>query len=96
MARRAAKIDANHADIVRALRAAGCSVQSLAAIGQGCPDILVGRAYSKWWLMELKDGRKPPSHRQLTPDQIEWIGAWRGPKVHVVESVEQALEVVRG
>lgn len=94
--RRAAKVDDNHAAIVQALRAAGCSVQSLAGVGKGCPDILAGRGHSQMWLFEIKDGKKRPSQRRLTPDQWEWIDAWRGPPVHVVESVEQALEVIRG
>ena len=41
--RRAAKIDDNQAVIVKALRKAGCEVMSLAAIGNGCPDLLVYR-----------------------------------------------------
>ncbi|WP_420465599.1 hypothetical protein [Panacagrimonas sp.] len=93
--RRAAKTDANHADIVRALRAAGCSVQSLAAVGSGVPDIMAGK-HGRTFLIEIKDGRKSASRRQLTPDQWEWLDAWRGGQVHIVESVEQALEVVRG
>ena len=40
--RRAAKIDENQPEIVDALRAMGCSVTILSAVGNGCPDILVG------------------------------------------------------
>ncbi|HJP47915.1 hypothetical protein [Acinetobacter venetianus] len=40
--RRAAKIDANQTEIVKALRKFGASVQSLASTGKGCPDLLVG------------------------------------------------------
>lgn len=39
--RRAARVDANHAEIVAALRDRGCLVQSLAALGHGVPDLLV-------------------------------------------------------
>jgi hypothetical protein len=42
----------------------------------------------------VKDGRKPPSARALTPDQREWIAGWRGGQVWVVHSVEQAIEAV--
>lgn len=87
--RRAAKVDANQALIVGALRACGAAVQSLAAVGKGCPDLLVGFK-GRNLLMEVKDGRKPPSDRKLTPDQIEWHTAWAG-QVVVVENVEQAL-----
>lgn len=90
--RRAAKVDANHGEIVEALRKIGASVQSLHAVGQGCPDILVGWR-GMLTLLEIKDGAKPPSARKLTPDQERWHAEWRG-QVAVVENVEQALAAV--
>jgi hypothetical protein len=45
-------------------------------VGQGVPDLLVGLR-GKTYLMEIKDGQKPPSDQKLTPDQLEWINAWR-------------------
>lgn len=92
--RRAARVDDNQAEIVAALRAAGCSVTSLASIGKGCPDIVVGRAGMNY-LMEIKDGNKPPSKRSLTPEEKKWHESWKG-QVAVVESVEDALRVVSG
>lgn len=92
--RRAAKVDRNQAEIVEALRADGCSVQSLAAIGDGCPDLAVGKNRVTYF-MEVKDGSKPPSARRLTEDQLRWHGAWRGGPVAVVCDVESALRVVR-
>lgn len=90
--RRAAKVDANQADIVAALRKIGASVQPLHAVGQGCPDLLVGwRGMNT--VLELKDGNKPPSARKLTKDQEEWHANWRG-QVAVVETVEQAIEAI--
>ena len=63
--RRAAKVDANQTEIVKALRQVGASVQSLAATGKGCPDLLVGiRGLN--FLIEVKDGAKPRSDRKLT------------------------------
>lgn len=91
--RRAAKTDANQAEIVKALRAAGATVQSLAAVGQGVPDLLVG-IRGQTLLMEVKDGKKPPSERRLTPDQMEWHGAWRGGPLAVVDGVDAALRVL--
>jgi Holliday junction resolvase len=91
--RRAAKVDANQAEIVKALRQVGASVQSLASTGKGCPDLLVGfRGVN--WLLEIKDGQKVKSARKLTDDQVVWHQTWRG-RVYVVESVEQALEVIK-
>ena len=91
--RRAAKVDANQAEIVDALRRAGCTVQSLAAIGKGCPDLLVGYMDVNF-LLEVKDGAKPPSARKLTDDQDNWHINWRG-YVHTVKSAEEAIEIVR-
>lgn len=88
--RRAAKIDANQPDVVQALRQIGCFVQSLAPVGDGCPDLLVGfRGHTL--LMEVKDGSRPPSERRLTPDQLEWHARWRGGPLSIVNDVEGAI-----
>lgn len=90
--RRAAKTDANQTEIVKALRQAGAVVQSLAAVGCGCPDLLVGFR-GKNWLLEIKDGNKPPSAQALTPHQVEWHRVWQG-HVVVVNSVESAIAAI--
>lgn len=90
--RRKARTDDNQADIVAGLRAVGATVQVLAAVGGGCPDLLVGWR-GKNYLLEVKDGRKAPSKRALTPDQVRWHRAWRG-SVLVVESVGEAISAV--
>lgn len=91
--RRAAKVDVNQSEIVDALRKVGCTVQSLAAIGKGCPDLLVGVA-GVTLLIEVKDGKKPPSARALTPDQLGWHGAWVGGPLAVVDSIDAAIRMV--
>ncbi len=48
------------------------------------------------FLMEIKDGKKAPSRRALTPDEFKWHADWRGYPVAVVESLEQAIKVVNG
>lgn len=90
--RRDAKTDANQAEVVKALRSIGASVQPLHQIGKGCPDLLVGY-WGKNMLMEVKDGAKPPSERKLTPDQVVWHAGWRG-SVVVVYGPEDAVEAV--
>ena len=87
MSRRAAKVDANQDAIVCALRAAGASVQSLAAIGKGCPDLLVARA-GLMWLMEVKRGAAKPN-----PAQYDWHANWMA-DVHVVRTPDDALRVI--
>lgn len=88
--RRAARVDANHSDIVDALRDAGCSVWSLAGMGQGCPDLMVYSSRRGLLLFEVKDGSKPPSARKRTPLQLKWAAEWKGP-VYVINSVDEAL-----
>jgi hypothetical protein len=91
---RAAKTDANQTAVVAALRAAGCRVQSLASVGDGVPDLLVGLPNKRLILLEVKDGDKPPSDRKLTPKQVTWHAQWDGWPVYVVESIDHALNVV--
>lgn len=98
-----AKVDANQAAIVEALRRLGCTVQSLASVGGGCPDLVVGVpeisfgtgyvVQSRNVLLEIKDGSKPPSARKLTPAEAKFHAEWRG-EVYVVSSVSEALDVV--
>lgn len=90
---RKAKVDTNQEAIVQALRAAGATVQSLASVGHGVPDLLVGFR-NQTVLLEVKDGAKSPSQRRLTEDQIKWHGQWTGGVVAVVDSVESALRVL--
>ena len=91
--RRAAKIDANQTAVVSALRAAGATVQSLAAVGDGVPDLLVGyRGHTL--LFEVKDGQKPPSQRRLTDDQQKWHAAWTGGTLCIVDGPEAALRAI--
>ena len=90
--RKRARVDGNHAELVQALRQAGCTVQSLAALGEGTPDLLVG-ADGRNLLLEVKNGAKAPSKRRLTPDEAAWHGQWRG-QVAVVATVDEALAVV--
>lgn len=91
--RRAAKVDDNQNEIVAALRKVGASVQPLHAVGQGCPDILVGFRRQNY-LIEIKDGNKPPSKRKLTPDQERWHRDWLG-QVSVAENVDQAFLAIK-
>jgi hypothetical protein len=90
--RRAAAVDRNQPEIVKALRQAGVSVQPLHTVGQGCPDLLCAWR-NRVVLLEVKDGLKPPSDRRLTPAQVKWHAGW-GADVFVVETIEQALAAV--
>ena len=84
---RAARVDANHTAVVSALRAAGVSVHSTAGMGKGFPELVAAKGPDTW-LIEVK-GLKG----KLTPDQVKFIGEWRG-VVHIVRTPEDALQLV--
>ena len=91
--RRAARVDENQGLIVKALRACRATVRVISQ-GHGIPDLLVGyRGHTI--LMEVKDGNKPPSARQLTPAEQIFFDQWTGGKLFIVNSVEEALDVLK-
>jgi len=81
----AKRTDANQADIVALYRKMGCSVMHCHTLGQGAPDLVVGCMGTVNDLVELKDGTKPKSRRQLTTLEKAFHNMWRGPIV-VIES----------
>jgi len=91
--RRAAKVDLNQVQIVLALRKAGATVEHLHQLGGGVPDLLVGWRGQNL-LMEIKDGRLPPSARKLTPDEQEWHDAWTGTPVYLITCIGDALDAL--
>ena len=88
--RRAAKVDANHAAIVGALRACGAQVLSLAAVGKGCPDLLIQHR-GRLQLIEIKNPLQPKNKQRLKPMQEEFHADWT---VSTVTSVEGAIAVL--
>ena len=91
--RKHGRTDSNQSDIVKALRKAGATVQSLADVGGGCPDLLVGY-FGYCILFEVKDGTLPPSGRKLTPKEKAWHKSWNG-QVDIVETAEEAIAALR-
>lgn len=62
-------------------------------MGGGGPDCVVGR-WHKTVLVEIKDGKKPPSARKLTPEEIRFKREWKGHYV-IVESVDDVIFTVK-
>lgn len=92
--RRAARRDDGEDEIVSALREVGAVVRIITQ-GDGLPDLLVGyRGFTI--LMEVKDGTKPPSARKLTEAEEKFFMEWTGGMLVVVNSVDEALEVLKG
>ena len=93
--RRAAKIDANQPEIVEALLSvSGVTVFSLAGVGCGVPDLLVG-ARGSTFLVEIKNPDTPRRDHALTPDQRKWIGEWTGTPVIVIMDAGKARSWAR-
>lgn len=94
----ASRIDANQPAIVKALEAAGVSVQPLSLIGKGCPDLLAG-FNGLTVLIEVKRdysydrGPRGVEHviGKLTPDQERWHREWKGQPVVIARTPAEAL-----
>jgi hypothetical protein len=89
--RHAARVDANQAEIVAALRAAGASVWII-----GLPvDLLVGYR-GKTLAMEVKTttGKRNPKPARHTELQKSFILDWRGGPVSTVTDVQGALTAI--
>jgi hypothetical protein len=93
--RRAARTDANKAEIVAALREAGATVWDLRLP----VDLLVGytdaQGKGHTLLMELKNGRAIPSAQKLTKLQSTFMASWTGGPVVTVNDVAGALRALR-
>lgn len=84
-----ARVDTNHKEIVAALRQAGATVVSLAAMKHGCPDLLVGYE-GETLLMEIKKDAKA----KFKPAQLEFMSKWKGGAVSRVDSVDAAIRAL--
>ena len=83
--RYAARVDANQAQIVSALRAAGAYVWII-----GLPvDLLVG-FNNQMYLVEIKNG----SRKHLTKLQQDFFASWTGGGLHRIESPDEALRMI--
>jgi hypothetical protein len=91
--RRAARVDANQEQIVSALRAYGATVRVVTQ-GNGIPDLLVGYK-GHTLLLEVKDGKKVPSARVLTPAEKKFFEEWTGGMLAIVNSAEEAIEILK-
>jgi hypothetical protein len=84
------KVDKNQKDVVKALRDYGADVFLLHMVGGGIPDLMV--CYNdQTILMEVKDG----ADKKLTPQQITLFAGWLGGPLHRVNSVQEAVEVLK-
>ena len=85
--RTAAKIDKNQPAIVERLKSMGASVQTLAQVGKGTPDLLIGFDGLNI-LIEVKEVKG-----KLTADQTSWHRDWKG-QVDIARSAFEASQIV--
>lgn len=91
--RRAARVDESQPKIVRALRAVGAMVVSLAGVGGDVPDLLVGFR-GRTYLFEVKAPGREMHHRQRVRRQAEWRARWPGGPVNAIATPEEALRII--
>jgi hypothetical protein len=84
----ASRVDANQADIVRALRGIGASVFHCHQL-KNAFDLLVGYR-GRTFLMEIKASEKD----KLTPGEAEFRDTWRGSTYHIVYTADQAIRII--
>lgn len=90
--RQRARKDDNQTDIVAGLRQIGATVWLTHQLGDGAPDIVVGfRGVN--YMLELKDGSKPPSEQLLTAEEARFGYLWKG-QYAVVHSFAEAVLVI--
>ena len=82
----AKRTDGNHAEIRTAMREAGCDVEDMSGAGKGFPDTVVYTPDKRLLLVEIKMPKGT-----LTAPQVRFHARF---PVHIVRSVEAALELV--
>jgi len=84
--RRAAKVDSNQEEIVKAFRQAGATVKPVHQI-KGFVDILVGYCGIDQQV-EIKDGAKFASKKKLSQAEQDHWDSWKGRRPVIVERLE--------
>jgi len=93
----AKKTDANQDEIVKLFRQLGCLVFITSGLGKGFPDLIVQRrhphsGFVNTWLVEVKDGTRPPSERRLTALQSIFHKIWH---CHIVECEQDVYDLLK-
>jgi hypothetical protein len=87
------RTDSNHAEIIKALRKIpNLSVFSTHEVGKGFPDIVIGYKGVNY-LIEIKDGNKPPSARKLTDSEVKFHHDWRG-QIKIVNNFDELFNIL--
>ena len=87
------RTDSNHAEIRQAFRDRGFSWLDTFELGHGFPDGVIGKG-GLTCLIEVKDGAKPPSRRQLTYEEHTLHAEFQG-WIEIVYSVADVEAIER-
>lgn len=90
-----AKKDANHVEIVDAMRKCGATVYDLSTTGGGVPDVIAW-VKDQWRLVEIKNPKTTYGRKGLNKVQVKWLAQWRGGPVYVVRDVTSAIRFASG
>lgn len=88
--RRAAKVDANQPEIVKAFRKLGWYVLIISQL-KNCCDVIVSKN-GRTIAVEIKDGSKPPSQQKLSDGEAKFKNEWQG-EYMLVTSIEQVKSI---
>lgn len=92
-----AKKDANHVEIVAAMRLCGLSVLDVSTLGCGVPDLIVFiPQMGEIRLVEIKNLKTGYGRRGLNKNQRDWIKWWKGSDVVIVTSVQEVADLAAG
>lgn len=87
------KKDANHHEVVDALKKAGAYVIDMSHVGCGFPDLIVG-FQGKTMLMEIKNLKTAYGKKGLNKNQLKWREQWTGGTYCVVSCPETAIAML--
>jgi len=93
--RRASKVDKNQPEIVKAFRDMGATVLVTSQL-KNAFDLLVGYK-GQLYIVEVKDGKLPPSKRKLTEGECACRFNFNavGVHYHIVESVDDVVNLLK-
>ena len=89
MTKYAKRVDGNHHEIIQGLRDCGYKVKDTSKYGDGFPDCIVAGG-GRVVMLEIKQGSA-----KLTDAEKEFHEAFYGLGLHVVRTLEQALDVMK-
>ena len=84
------RVDKNQKEIAQAFKSLGYSVAYIHTLKSGIGDIIVGK-HEMNFIIEIKDGKAPPSKKKLTDKEKEFKGSWKGQHT-IIESIEEVIK----